>query len=106
MGGIIYDILFCRLSKYPLLLERLIDSVEKSLELDGDHWHSELIKLKQAHDRSREILNHVNEAVKLSHNRARLEEIQKHLDTTNFEKSEFQVAAEYKVSYQYIFSSF
>lgn len=73
-----------RLSKYPLLLERLIALVEKNLELDAEFWQTELNKLKQAHDRSKEILKHVNEAAKLACNRARLEEIQRHLDTSNF----------------------
>lgn len=76
-----------RLSKYPLFLERLIDTVEKSLELDADYWQTELNKLKQAHDRCKEILNRVNEAAKLAYNKARLEEIQRHLDAT----SEFKV---------------
>lgn len=62
-----------------------------------DFWQPELSKLKQAHERSREILNHVNEAAKLAYNCARLEEIQKHLDTSSFERMELSSATEYRV---------
>lgn len=71
--------------------------MERSVELDAEFWQVELSKLRQSHDRSKEILNHVNEAAKLACNRARLEEIQKHLDTSNFEGKEFPIAVEYKV---------
>lgn len=68
-----------RLSKYPLLLERLIDIVQKITETD-DSAEEELKKLKQAHQRSKEILKYVNDFAKEYQSRARLEEIQLHLD--------------------------
>lgn len=94
----IYCTLRFRLSKYPLLLERLIDSEEKNRQRDPEFSQVELNKLKQAHDRSKEILNHVNEAAKIACNRARLEEIQRHLDTSIFEKTDHNIVNEFKVS--------
>lgn len=89
MCTIIKDVLqqvtfYSRLSKYPLLLERLIAIVERNVELDAEYWQTELTNLRQAQERSKEILKHVNEAAKLAYNRARLEEIQRHLDTSSF----------------------
>lgn len=74
-----------RLSKYPLLLERLISSVEANTP--STHAQEELGKLKRAHHLSKDILNHVNEAAKVAFNKSRLDDIQRHLDTTNFERS-------------------
>lgn len=73
-----------RLSKYPLLLERLIGSIESNKELD-ERQQEELQKLKRAHHECKEILNYVNEAAKVAHNKHRLEEIQKHMDTNSFD---------------------
>nr|CAH7747399.1 unnamed protein product [Callosobruchus chinensis] len=86
-----------RLSKYPLLLERLMHSVESnSEEVEDQARKDELAKLQLAMQKSKEILNYVNEAAKLAHNRHRLEEIQKHLDTSSFERSEQPIAQEFK----------
>lgn len=76
-----------RLSKYPLLLERLIDIVHKLKGTDVDA-ESELKKLRLAYQRSKEIVKYVNEAAKETQSRIRLEEIQRHLDTTLFDKME------------------
>ncbi|XP_074038354.1 rho guanine nucleotide exchange factor 2 isoform X3 [Leptinotarsa decemlineata] len=82
-----------RLSKYPLLLERLMHSIES---LDSEHsQQEELSRLKRAHHMSKEILNYVNEAAKVAHNKHRLEEIQKHLDTSAFERSD-HIAQEFR----------
>lgn len=86
------------MSKYPLLLERLIDSVEKTKERDPELAQAELGKLRQSHDRSKEILNHVNEAAKIACNRARLEDIQRHLDSSYFERTDHAIVNEFKVS--------
>ncbi|XP_068892581.1 rho guanine nucleotide exchange factor 1 isoform X5 [Tenebrio molitor] len=83
-----------RLSKYPLLLERLISSVEANTT--SPHAQEELIKLRRAHNFSKEILNYVNEAAKVAFNKARLEDIQRHLDTTNFERSDHPITQEFK----------
>lgn len=88
-----------RLSKYPLFLERLIHSVESNKDIDSDqaqHHQDEVAKLKKAHQMSKEILNHVNEATKVAHNKHRLEEIQKHLDTSGFERSDQPIAQEFR----------
>lgn len=79
-------------------MERLIDSEEKNKQRDPELAQAELSRLKQAHDRSKEILNHVNEAAKIACNRARLKEMQKHLDTSLFEKFDHSIVNEYKVN--------
>lgn len=58
----------------------------------------ELVRLRRAVDRSKEILNYVNRAVKEAEDNARLQELQKRLDKTAFEKMEHPVATEFKVS--------
>lgn len=68
-----------RLSKYPLLLERLIDIVQKITDIDPDA-EQELKKLKLSYQRSKEILEYVNDAAKEYQSKARLEEIQMHLE--------------------------
>ncbi|KAF5304968.1 hypothetical protein FQR65_LT18831, partial [Abscondita terminalis] len=85
-----------RLSKYPLLLERLIHIEEKYKQRDPEFVSNEVQKLKQAHERSKEIVNYVNEAAKNAYNRARLEEIQRHLDTSIFEKTDHTIVNEFK----------
>ncbi|XP_056631640.1 rho guanine nucleotide exchange factor 12 isoform X2 [Diorhabda sublineata] len=85
-----------RLSKYPLLIERLIHSLETNTYSDQVQQQEELSNLKKAHQMSKDILNHVNEAAKLAHNKHRLEEIQKHLDTSGFERSEQPIAQEFR----------
>ncbi|XP_072375594.1 rho guanine nucleotide exchange factor 12 isoform X3 [Diabrotica undecimpunctata] len=86
-----------RLTKYPLLIERLMHSVESSKDNDQPLSQvEELAMLKKAHQMSKEILNQVNEAAKLAHNKHRLEEIQKHLDTSGFERSEQPIAQEFR----------
>lgn len=84
-----------RLSKYPLLLERLINSVEANSS--DSHIQDELAKLRRAHHHSKEILNYVNEAAKVAFNKARLEDIQRHLETSNFERSDHPLAQEFRV---------
>lgn len=90
-----------RLSKYPLLLERLIDVVEKNVGTETEYSQTELLNLQQAHNRSKEILNYVNEAAKQAWSKFRLQEIQKHLDTSVFEKTEHAIVNEFKVRHIY-----
>ncbi|KAJ8969103.1 hypothetical protein NQ317_006980 [Molorchus minor] len=84
-----------RLSKYPLLLERLISSVESDKEQELLQ-QEDLANLKRAHHLSKEILNYVNEAAKVALNRHRLEEIQRHLDTSYFDRSDLPIAQDFK----------
>lgn len=58
---------------------------------------SEHEKLCRARDQCREILKYVNEAVKQTENRHRLEGYQKRLDTTSLERASNPLAAEFKV---------
>ena len=57
---------------------------------------SKIQKLKQAHNRSKEIVNFVNEAAKICFHRYRLEDIQRHLDTSIFEKTDHTIVNEFK----------
>lgn len=91
-----------RLTKYPMLLERLINCINnliaKEVQMDLD-LEDELSKLKQAYDRSKEILNHVNEAAELASNRARLLDIQRHLDISSFERNDHAIVNDFRVSF-------
>lgn len=58
---------------------------------------SEHEKLCRARDQCREILKYVNEAVKQTENRHRVEGYQKRLDTTSLERASNPLAAEFKV---------
>lgn len=77
-----------RLTKYPLLLESIIKHTE-----GGTSEHE---KLCRARDQCREILKFVNEAVKQTENRHRLESYQKRLDATALERASNPLAAEFK----------
>ncbi|KAI5758356.1 ARHGEF11 [Gulo gulo luscus] len=77
-----------RLTKYPLLLESVLKHTE-----GGTPEHE---KLCRARDQCREILKYVNEAVKQTENRHRLEGYQKRLDTTSLERANNPLAAEFK----------
>nr|XP_048309699.1 rho guanine nucleotide exchange factor 11 isoform X5 [Myodes glareolus] len=77
-----------RLTKYPLLLENIIKHTE-----GGTSEHQ---KLCRARDQCREILKFVNEAVKQTENRHRLESYQKRLDATALERASNPLAAEFK----------
>ncbi|KAG3281826.1 Rho guanine nucleotide exchange factor 11, transcript variant X4 [Ictidomys tridecemlineatus] len=77
-----------RLTKYPLLLENIIKHTEVGTP--------EYEKLCRARDHCREILKFVNEAVKQTENRHRLEGYQKRLDATALERASNPLAAEFK----------
>uniref|UniRef100_A0A8C8SQA7 Rho guanine nucleotide exchange factor 11 n=1 Tax=Pelusios castaneus TaxID=367368 RepID=A0A8C8SQA7_9SAUR len=77
-----------RLTKYPLLLENILKHTDA-----GTPEHE---KLCRARDQCREILKHVNEAVKRAENRHRLEAYQKRLDATSLERTSNPLAAEFK----------
>uniref|UniRef100_A0A2K5CC14 Rho guanine nucleotide exchange factor 11 n=1 Tax=Aotus nancymaae TaxID=37293 RepID=A0A2K5CC14_AOTNA len=77
-----------RLTKYPLLLESIIKHTE-----GGTSEHE---KLCRARDQCREILKYVNEAVKQTENRHRLEGYQKRLDATALKRASNPLAAEFQ----------
>lgn len=58
---------------------------------------SEHEKLGRARDQCREILKYVNEAVRHTENRHRVEGYQKRLDTTSLDRASNPLAAEFKV---------
>lgn len=58
---------------------------------------SEHEKLCRARDQCREILKYVNEAVRHTENRHRVEGYQKRLDTTSLDRASNPLAAEFKV---------
>ncbi|KAM6100812.1 LOW QUALITY PROTEIN: rho guanine nucleotide exchange factor 11-like, partial [Pterocles gutturalis] len=77
-----------RLTKYPLLLENILKHTPAGT--------SEHEKLLRARDQCRDILKHVNEAVKRAENRHRLEGYQKRLDATSLERTSNPLAAQFK----------
>ncbi|NXY03859.1 ARHGC factor, partial [Pteruthius melanotis] len=76
-----------RLTKYPLLL----DNIAKYTELP-----EEKEKVKKAADHCRQILNHVNQAVKESENRQHLEDYQRRLDLSYLKQSEDPMLDEFR----------
>ena len=60
--------------------------------------HEDYEILKWSIDRSKEILNHVDKAVKEALDKHRLSDIQRRLDKTPLDKSDHPLAAEFKVS--------
>lgn len=91
-----------RLTKYPLLLE----SLAKYTQPRSD----EMATVRKCLDRSREILNKVNQAIKEADNYNRLVDIQRRLDKSAFERSDHPIANEFKVRsnsrvYNFVLSS-
>ncbi|BES88380.1 Regulator of G protein signalling-like domain [Nesidiocoris tenuis] len=78
-----------RLTKYPLLFENLAKYTPKEEE-------EEISRLKIAIERSKELLNHVDMAVKEAEDGHRLAEIQRRLDKSLFEKTDHPIAQEFK----------
>ncbi|XP_041733274.1 rho guanine nucleotide exchange factor 12 isoform X2 [Coregonus clupeaformis] len=76
-----------RLTKYPLLLENIAKYTDDTVEKD---------KVKKAGDCCRNILNHVNQAVKESENKQRLEDYQRRLDLSSLKQTENPVISELK----------
>nr|XP_023672049.1 rho guanine nucleotide exchange factor 12 isoform X3 [Paramormyrops kingsleyae] len=76
-----------RLTKYPLLLENIAKYTEDAEEMD---------KVKRAGECCRQILNYVNQAVKESENKQRLEDYQRRLDLSSLKQSESTLIAEFK----------
>ncbi|XP_054285231.1 rho guanine nucleotide exchange factor 12 [Macrosteles quadrilineatus] len=77
-----------RLTKYPLLL--------KNLEKYTTAGTEEAVRVTRAEERSREILNYVNTAVKEAEDQYRLAEIQRRLDRASFDKVDHAMAHEFR----------
>ncbi|KAL1124679.1 hypothetical protein AAG570_001303 [Ranatra chinensis] len=77
-----------RLTKYPLLLENLSKHTPSECE--------EFTNLQWAIERSKEILSHVNKAVKEAQDEHRLAEIQRRLDRSQFDKVDHPMATEFR----------
>ncbi|KFQ66470.1 Rho guanine nucleotide exchange factor 12, partial [Pelecanus crispus] len=76
-----------RLTKYPLLL----DNIAKYTELPEEKEN-----VKKAADHCRQILNHVNQAVKESENKQHLEDYQRRLDLSYLKQSEDPMMDEFR----------
>nr|XP_020510100.1 rho guanine nucleotide exchange factor 12 isoform X2 [Labrus bergylta] len=76
-----------RLTKYPLLLENIAKYTDSTLEKD---------KVKQAADCCRKILNHVDQAVKESEDKQRLEDYQRRLDLSSLKQTDNPMILELK----------
>ncbi|PRD31171.1 UNVERIFIED_CONTAM: Rho guanine nucleotide exchange factor 12 [Trichonephila clavipes] len=98
---------FQRLTKYPLLLENIAKYTPQVCSQRGNTTHSsieiplktntqELTDLQRAVDCSKEILVHVDSAIKEAENRHRLLDIQKKMDKSSFEKVEHPVVQSFK----------
>jgi len=57
----------------------------------------ELLNIKRSFERSKIILNHVNQAVREAEDQLRLSDIQKKLDASPFEKVDHPLSVDYKV---------
>ncbi|XP_039278678.1 uncharacterized protein LOC111045203 [Nilaparvata lugens] len=78
-----------RLTKYPLLFENL---AKYTAAEDSE----EALAVARAVERSKEILNHVDKAVKEAEDQHRLAEIQRRLDKTPFDKADNPLANEFR----------
>ncbi|XP_055081785.1 rho guanine nucleotide exchange factor 12 isoform X1 [Periophthalmus magnuspinnatus] len=76
-----------RLTKYPLLLDNIAKYTDNPTEKD---------KVKQAADCCRKILNHVNQAVKESEDKQRLEDYQRRLDLSSLKQTDNPMILELK----------
>ncbi|KAK2847197.1 hypothetical protein Q5P01_010196 [Channa striata] len=76
-----------RLTKYPLLLDNIAKYTDNPVEKD---------KVKQAADCCRKILNHVNQAVKESEDKQRLEDYQRRLDLSSLKQTDNPIILELK----------
>ncbi|CAL1570422.1 unnamed protein product [Knipowitschia caucasica] len=76
-----------RLTKYPLLLDNIAKYTDNPVEKD---------KVKQAADCCRKILNHVNQAVKESEDKQRLEDYQRRLDLSSLKQTDNPMILELK----------
>nr|XP_033486890.1 rho guanine nucleotide exchange factor 12 isoform X2 [Epinephelus lanceolatus] len=76
-----------RLTKYPLLLDNIAKYTDNVAEKD---------KVKQAADCCRKILNHVNQAVKESEDKQRLEDYQRRLDLSSLKQTDNAMILELK----------
>lgn len=77
------------MTKYPLLFESLVKCTTAE---------DELLNIKRSFERSKIILNHVNQAVRVAEDELRLSGIQKKLDASPFEKVDHSLSVEYKVN--------
>jgi hypothetical protein len=78
----------------------LFENLAKYTEEDTE----ELVSVLRAVERSKEILNNVNQAVREAEDIQRLTEIQRRLDKSGFEKVEHPMAGEFKVCGNLLFS--
>ncbi len=85
-----------RLTKYPLLFENLA----KYSKSDSDEEKC----LIRAVERSKEIVNRIDEAIKEAADQDHLAEIQKKLDKSMFDKIEHPMSAEVKVPIRFLHS--
>lgn len=76
-----------RLTKYPLLLDNIVKYTDDPVEKR---------KVKQAADCCRKILSHVNQALKESEDKQRLEDYQRRLDLSSLKQTDNPVILELK----------
>jgi hypothetical protein len=75
----------------------LFENLAKYTEEDTE----ELVSVLRAVERSKEILNYVNQAVRDAEDYQRLTDIQRRLEKSGFDKSDHPMAGEFKVCGSY-----
>uniref|UniRef100_A0A672QFB3 Rho guanine nucleotide exchange factor 12 n=1 Tax=Sinocyclocheilus grahami TaxID=75366 RepID=A0A672QFB3_SINGR len=76
-----------RFTKYPLLMDNIVKHTDESEEKD---------KVRRAAECCRHILSHINQSVKESENKQRLEDYQRRLDLSSLKQSENPMISEFK----------
>uniref|UniRef100_A0A671N677 Rho guanine nucleotide exchange factor 12-like n=1 Tax=Sinocyclocheilus anshuiensis TaxID=1608454 RepID=A0A671N677_9TELE len=76
-----------RFTKYPLLMDNIAKYTDETEEKD---------KVRRAAECCRHILSHVNQSVKESENKQRLEDYQRRLDLSSLKQSENPMISEFK----------
>ncbi|KAG8222211.1 hypothetical protein J437_LFUL001303 [Ladona fulva] len=85
-----------RLTKYPLLFESLAKYTDDDGKTEGSSMGKERSQILRALERSKRILDSVNQAVREAEDQHRLQVIQQRLEKNHFEKADHPMSSEFK----------
>ncbi|XP_046401357.1 rho guanine nucleotide exchange factor 11 isoform X3 [Ischnura elegans] len=85
-----------RLTKYPLLFESLAKYTDDDTKTEGSNVGGERSQILRALERSKRILDSVNQAVREAEDQHRLHVIQQRLEKSAFEKADHPMSTEFK----------
>ncbi|XP_071449532.1 rho guanine nucleotide exchange factor 11 isoform X2 [Hetaerina americana] len=85
-----------RLTKYPLLFESLAKYTDDDTKSEGSSVGGERSQILRALERSKKILDSVNQAVREAEDQHRLHVIQQKLEKSAFEKADHPMSMEFK----------